>query len=159
MRKHLIPIVFIASSAFQWIVELRITTGLISNLLTIFAIFFGFYMTSLAVFSTSPFLKTLYQIQDEKDNRKTLMHVFLKAFEKAAKVLLLSIIYLVALYIIIENNQSDTARWHLHFYPWSIDYWFFYPIHFTLGVLGVNLVYIFDSLSNFIRFIGQSAKE
>ena len=72
--KKIVAVIFLVISIFlQWYFEPTIEKRFISSLLTVFSIFFGFYITSFAVFSTSKYLSKLYDIQDKKDNRKSLL--------------------------------------------------------------------------------------
>ena len=145
MRKF-IPIIFalLISAFVQHTAELSVQKGIISVLLTILAIFFGFYITSFAVFSTSKYLSTLHNIQDKHDNRISLLDRLLEQFKFSTRFLLFSIIYLVLLYVFIENHKVGLV---------------FYFVYFLWGVLFLNIFYIFRSISVFIKITRQSAKE
>lgn len=138
-----ILIVLGGSFCFQTYLKLTINIDFISVILTVFSIIFGFYITSFAVFSTSKYLSKLYKIEKKDDNRKTLLDVLLEEFSLATYFLLTSIIYLVLIYIFIENN-----------YEYLIT---IFP-HFIWGVIFLNIFYVFRTISIFIQTTRQSAK-
>ena len=135
---------FFISFLLQWYFELVINKDFISSLLIVFSMFFGFYITSLAVFSNSKYLYKLYKIQDKTDNRKTLLDKLIEEFKWPAYFLLLSILYLIVIYIIIENK-----------FPKFICY---FP-YFLWGIIVLNIFYIFRTIDIFIKITRQSAKE
>ena len=145
MKKYILILVALFFSAIvQYGLEFSFHKGIISTVLTVFAIFFGFYITSFAVFSTSKYLSTLYNIQDKHDNRLTLSDRLLDQFQLPTYSLLFSIVYLILLYIFIENHKIILV---------------YYLVYFFWGVLFLNIFYIFRSISFFIRTIRQSIKE
>lgn len=119
---------------------------LIPALLTVFSIFFGFYITSYAVFATSKYLSKLYEIEDENDNSKTLLHNLLDKFKNAVYCLLMSIVYLIILYILIliGSKYANYAEYLAY------CLWF---------VLLINFCFIFHTISYFMKVTEQSAKE
>jgi len=134
---------FAPSVLVQGYLQLIIDSNLISSALTVFSIFFGFYTTSFAVFATSKYLSKLYEIEDEKDNSKTLLDVLLEKFKTSTVILLCSIAYLITFLVILSNQYlivSDLL---------SSILW---------GVITVNLYYAFTSISIFISVTKQSAK-
>ena len=143
--KHLICYlaILVLSFFFQWKFSIPIKPTIVSDFLVIFAIFFGFYITSFGGFSTSPYLKELYQRQDKNDNRKTLLDSLLETFKRATHFLLYSSIYLICVQIII----SDKTLCFLH-----------YATYLIWGVVLINFFYIFQTLSLFIKMTRQSAK-
>ena len=144
MKKISIFISFLISIYLQWYFEFDINKDLISSLLIVFSIFFGFYITSFAVFSTSKYLSKLYKIQDQTDNRKTLLDNLIENFKWPSHFLLFSIVYLICVYLIIEND-----------FPKFINC-FYYALW---GVTGLNVFYIFHTINTFIKITRQSAKE
>ena len=126
----------VISFAFQYCFQVPIKAGFVSILLTVFAIFWGFYITSFGVFSTSHYLRSLYMIRDKSDSRKTLLDTFLGVFKRAAYALLTSIIYLLITYIIIDNKAQC--------------YWG-YITYFIWGVLVINFYNIWKTMSTFIK--------
>ena len=144
MKNKIITIViaFITSCVLQEWLGFLIKKEFISTLLTVFSIFFGFYITSFAVFATSKYLARLYRIENKKDNRKTLLDDLLDEFSYGINFLLSSIIYLVLVYIIIENK-----------YPLPISY----IIYFIWGIVALNIYYIFKTIIIFSKITRKSA--
>ena len=143
--KKIVAIAFLTISIFlQWYFEPTIEKRFVSSLLTVFSIFFGFYITSFAVFSTSKYLSKLYDIQDKKDNRKSLLDVLLEEFKWPTYFLLFSIVYLILIYVILENGILN----------------FIYYLSYILwGIVALNIFHIFGTISIFIKITRQSAKE
>lgn len=139
-----IIIIFVISFLFQKYIKFSIEKEFISTLLTVFSIFFGFYITSFAVFATSKYLSRLYQIENSKDNRKTLLDDLLEEFTFATYFLLISIVYLILAYVFVENKYSLPA---------------FYFLYFIWGFVILNIFYAFKTISTFIKVTRQSAKE
>ena len=140
-NKIIISAGFVASVVLQYTFNFVFEKAFISSLLIVFSIFFGFYITSFAVFATSKYLSTLYEIQDEYDNRKTLLDTLLGEFKFATNTLLVSIIYLISFFLLIEHRAIASIL-----------------EHFLLFVLFLNIFYMFKSISVFIKITRQSAK-
>ena len=142
-RIFITSIFFLISIFIQWYFDLAIKKEFIASLLTVFSMFFGFYITSFAVFSTSKYLSKLYKKQDKLDNRKTLLHNLIEDFKWPAYLLLFSISYLIIIYIVIENK---------------IPYLYYFT-YIVLGVISLNIFYIFKTIDIFIKAALQSAKQ
>lgn len=115
------------------------TQKFLAALLTVFSIFFGFYMTSYASFSTSDYVSSLHKKQDTY-SQKNLLKILLEGFNRAVYCLLASIIYLIVLYVLILVDSS-------------------YALYLTWGlwtVLSANFYFIFQTISYFIRVITKS---
>ena len=143
-KMFVILLFFLVSILLQWHFEPVINKDFISSLLIVFSMFFGFYITSFAVFSTSKYLYKLYKIQDQTDNRKTLLDNLIEEFKWPAYFLLFSIVYLITVYIIIENK-----------FPKFIYYCFY----ILWGIIVLNIFYIFRTIDIFIKITRQSVKE
>jgi hypothetical protein len=135
-----IALVFILSAVLQYYMEIEVGVDFIEVLLTMFSIFFGFYITSFAVFATSKYLNKLYQIDDERNNSMTLLDVLLKEFSFATNLLLASIVYLILFYIMVLNNQFGMS-------------------YLLWGVIFLDIFYIFKTIKLFILVTRKSAIE
>lgn len=136
--------ILVVSFLIQKYTNFKIEKDFISTALTIFSIIFGFYTTSFAVFATSKYLSRLYEIENVADNRKTLLDDLLEEFTFATYFLLVSIVYLIIAYIVVENN-----------YDLPISYY----LYFLWGFIFLNIAYSFRTISTFIKITRQSAKE
>lgn len=122
--------------------KISLSQELINGLLTTLSIFFGFYMTSFAVFATSKYLNKLYKKQDPEDNRKTLLDDLIGEFSFAVKVLLVSMVYLIFLNLCFVNKWG---------YSESIN-------SLLWGILLSNFLLSLNTISIFIKVTNQSAK-
>lgn len=142
-RKIIISLALIISAALQWHFELLIEKRFISSLLTVFSIFFGFYLTSFAVFSTSKYLSKLYEIEDKNDNRMTLLDRVIEKFKWPTYFLLFSFVYLILVYVILANEVIS----------------FVYYLSYALwGIVFLNIFFVTETISTFIKITRQSAK-
>lgn len=138
-----VGVIFMASIALQYAFNFCFKKEFISTLLTVFALFFGFYITSFSVFASSQYLSVLYDIQDKDDNRLTLLHVLLNKFERATLVLLISTLALVCLYILMENELIKLVNLFAYF---------------LWGIVLANFFYLFRSISVLTQITINSAK-
>lgn len=144
MKKAIITIIFFSIMYFiQYILKYIPSENFITAILTLFSIFFGFYITSFAVFATSKYLSKLYLIEDEKDNRKTLLDNLIERFQFATIVLLLSIIYLIFIYILTSYINITFVKYLT------------YPM---FGIILYNIFYSYKTILLFIKVTRQSAK-
>ncbi len=139
----IISAVLVGSCLLQWATNLHVSGELILTLVKVLSIFFGFCITSFAVFTTSKYLSRLYKIQDRNDNRKTLLDNLLEVFKFATYFILGSIVYLLFLYVLMENCKEIFVH-YLNYILW--------------GVVALNLIYVFQIISIFIKVTRQSAK-
>jgi hypothetical protein len=144
MKAALIVGMMISSCFVQNHFNFNIKTDFISALLSVFSIIFGFYITSFAVFATSKFLSKLYKLESAKDNRKTLLDELLEQFNFAAYFLLVSIIYLIIAYVIIDNEYSEP---------------YVYFLYILWAFITLNLIFAFQAISVFTRVTRKSAIE
>jgi len=140
MKKYLglVAVIMVGSFLLEKYANITVDENLISTILTVFSIIFGFYITSFAVFATSKYLSRLYEIEDEKDNRKTLLDNLLDVFSFATYLLLLSIIFLVVDYVFVLNDIT------------CLTYGFW-------GVVTVNLLFACITIRRFIEITRKSA--
>ena len=148
MKKKIVIVlvVLIVLSLFgtvQYFLNIQIENQLISPLLTVFSIFFGFYITSYAMFARSKYLSYLYEIQDKDDNRMTLLDILLRKFKIGTHALLYSMIYLIVLGILISNfGDSDLVK---------------FLSYFLFGIIFLNFYNAFRAIDLFIKVVRQSA--
>lgn len=142
-KKVFILIVLLVSFFIQTYLNFIISAEFISTILTVLSIFFGFYVTSFAVFATSKYLGRLYKIENAKDNRKTLLDDLLGEFTYATKFLLSSIVFFILCYVFIENSIQQPVV--------SL-------LNLIWGILTINIFFAFSAISIFIKVTRQSAK-
>lgn len=138
-------VIFILCTGAQAYFPIIITSGFVSALLTAFSIFFGFYLTSFAVFSSSSYVGTLYQIQDPNNSSLTLLHNLISEFKCATYIILSSIVYLVIVALLIDNTcvMNVCSKPYVFYLIW--------------GIIAVNIGYAFKTIMIFIDFTFKSA--
>ena len=144
MNKKVITILIVLflSSVIQHTLGIEIEGSMISSSLVVFSIFFGFYITSFAVFATSKYLPRLYEIEDKSDNSLTLLDVLLEDFKHYSHILLYSIIYLLLMEILVNNfNEVYLVKFLLYFYG---------------GVIFLNFFNAFQAVALFVKVVRQS---
>lgn len=86
-------------------------------IITFLSIAVGFNITALSIIANSAFSGRLYNIEDSKDNSRTLLHVLVSEFRTAIGVFLATIMIILAFYFIegLDNENKyllTTIRGH-----------------------------------------------
>lgn len=102
-------ILALAIGFFQYyaLKDFYVTEAFISDLITIMSIWFGFNVTSLAIFSTSKFVPSLFKIEDENDRSKTLLHTLFHEYRDNLKMTMCFTMYLVFIQFIIQQTALE----------------------------------------------------
>lgn len=79
-------------------------SGAFDTIATFLSITIGFTITALSIIATSAFSKNLYNLQDENDNSRTLLHVLINQFRKATFIFI-STIALIILYKFLPKES------------------------------------------------------
>lgn len=145
-KAALFVILTVISVVFQTFIRLDLS-NLLPSFITVFAIFFGFYITGFGVFTTSGFVKSLHHDQDPNDSRKTLLDNLVSIFKNSLYTLLISIVYLLVANTITQNTLYKET---------SILLWFSYPV---FGVVAYNFVSLFSDVGVFVRVVRQTAAQ
>jgi len=74
------------------------------SIITFLSITTGFTITALSIIANSTFAKQLYQIEEENDNSKTLLHTLVYQF-KNSTLLFIATIALILLYFFIDDKE------------------------------------------------------
>ena len=74
------------------------------SIITFLSITTGFTITALSIMANSIFSKQLYQIEEDKDNSKTLLHTLVYQF-KNSTLLFVATIALILLYYFIDDKE------------------------------------------------------
>lgn len=133
--------IFKVSHQIQW--------DFIANVLTFLSITNGFYITSLAMFAGSDFIKKLYWEQSE-DPRYTLLHKLLQVFTFPFYFSISTILYLLFVSLLISSHtswNSITKYWYE---------WFF--LHAIIPLILINFYVIYKSFRIFKAFIKKTAE-
>lgn len=118
----------------------------LSDIVTFLSITFGFYITSLAIFTTSQYVSNLYKIVDAKNRSQTLLNTLTDNYNAGLIFSLLSLLYFIGIQFFIDVPPSGTV--------------FLGDIKLSLvfAFLVVNFGYCFFMLRDLIRIIIQEAK-
>lgn len=103
-----LPVLWLFQS--QFLGNYFIKSDTISSSILFLSIIFGFYITSLAIFSTSSYVANLYKILDTKDKRVTLLHTLIKNYKFGLIFILISILYLLIIQLILNQFDKDELR-------------------------------------------------
>jgi hypothetical protein len=107
---------------------------------------FGFYVSSLAIFSTSTYVADLYKIEEKNDSSKTLLHTLVQSYKLGLIAILLTILYLLFIQITIGQSDNDSIRFS--------DY----RSLLFLFTVSFNFYWGYKMLSYLIQVIIQQAK-
>lgn len=118
--------------------------NLLSSLISVLAIFFGFYVVSLSIFSTSKFLNSLYlkEVKDKKGFKTTNLHVLLDYYKFGLLLNLMSIFYFLFLLFLKAYDVNATIL-----------------IYLGIPVVVHNFFYSYLSLNNLLKIIIQEVKD
>lgn len=132
---------------YFWKISQQLRPDFIANILTFLSITNGFYITSLAMFAGTDFIKNLYQIQSE-DPRYTLLHKLLAVFSFPFHIWIWTIWYLLICHIIIAQHIKDDM---------ITPYWFEWIILLCIfPVIIINFYTIIKSFRIFKAFVKKS---
>ena len=117
------------------------------NIVTFISINIGFCITALSIISNSSFSKKLYDIEDSKDNSKTLLHILINKF-KEAMVLFIITVACVLIYYFLEKNPFYFWLFKHHFsstqlaqaFIWNFTIFSFYEIVSVINLLSKFIV-------------------
>lgn len=130
----------------KYLKSVILTQDILTNLVTFLSILFGFYITSLAIFVTSRFVKSLYLITDEKNKSQTLLNRLLSNYKFGLIIALLSLSYFLLLsYFISSKNEVDVYLYTYITLPLS-------------ALILFNIIYSYFMLNDLIKIIIQEAK-
>ena len=141
-------LVFITAAFFQYFVlsEVSFSLSIIGNIVTFLSILFGFYITSLAIFVTSRYVSTLYQVTDEENKSQTLLHTLTDNYQFGLLLTLLSLIYFITVQFFLYNPDNVMVSFG--------DL----PLLPILGLLVLDFMYCYIMLTDLIKIIIQEGK-
>lgn len=124
--------------------NVQFSSSALDTVVTFLSVIFGFYITSLAIFVTSQYVRELYKTTDSNNKERTLLHTLLGNYKFGLLTNLVSIIYFVALILFFNDGNlikmGDT--------PYSL----------ILPLLVTNIFYHYLMLSDLIKIIVQESK-
>lgn len=135
-----------ATAQFFYLGHFKLTVDVLTNIVTLMSIFFGFYITSLAIFVTSKYVASLYQITDANHQSLTLLQTLVQNYKTGLQLILLSIIYALILLIVATNRVGESL---------VLSEWF---VLLFVPLLVLDLGYSYIMLADLIKIIIQEAK-
>lgn len=132
---------------FFWLGDqIFLNESLITNIITLLSIFFGFYITSFSIFTTSRYVAQLYKLDDLENNRRqSLMHTLIHKYKLGLIITLVSIIYILVILLVSTNKTPILLKAH------------WYLILF-LPIMILNFIYAFEMMGILVKVIKQTAK-
>ena len=107
----------------------------------------GFTITALSIVATSPFSLSLYQLEDEKDNSKTLLHKLVDRFKNSMYLF----IFTITVIMIYKFFQlSSNVLFFLRCYPISLAGICKSIIWYSTSLSIISFVNLFIVFSKFI---------
>ena len=140
---------FLAISALQWhfLGNTQFNMDLFGDIITFLSIVFGFYITSLAIFVTSRYVSSLYNIIDEKNQSITLLHTLTNNYKFGLILTLVSLIYFIMIQFFIKGNEfNELSLGNPEVFP-------------VFGILFLNFVFFFVMLRDLVNIIIQEGKQ
>lgn len=131
--------------SYFWGINIR--NDILTSLTTFLSIIFGFYITSLAIFVTSKYVTKLYQIEDENDSSKTLLHTLVMNYRIGLVMIILSILYFLFLTLLVNQTKENFLILSDSIYLIG-----FFP------VIALNFFYSFEMLWILLKIILQESK-
>ena len=147
MNKLLAYILYIVGFILQYIFlrNIIISIELLSSLISIFSIFFGFYIVALSIFATSKFVSTLYSDEVKKNGFVTTnLHLLLDRYRFSLILNLISIFYLLFLIFLFSPENTFLFK--------------NFCSYFVIPLVIHNFICAYRALSQLIKIIKQDAK-
>lgn len=117
------------------------------NIATFLSITTGFTITALSIIATSSFANKLYQLEDENDNSKTLLHNLVGKF-KSATFLFIATIAIILFFSFLDKKPCSWEIMHIKSYGYI----------FPDLIKGIVWYFTIISLFSFIRLLSLFAK-
>lgn len=136
--------IVITAIQFRTLSGYSVSFDVINTIVTFLSVLFGFYVTSLAIFVTSQYVRELYKTTDSNNKERTLLHTLLENYRFGLVVNLFSIAYFVILGLFFGNAEN----FDLGGMPYIL----------LLSSLAVNFLYHYLMLSDLIKIIIQEGK-
>jgi hypothetical protein len=128
---------------FIFFKDIVFSENLLSSLISVLAIFFGFYVISLSIFSMSKFVGSLYEteVKDKNGYNTTILHILLGYYKFGLLLNLISILYFIFLLFLKGYSVNIGVYFYL-----------------ALPLIVHNFIYSYMSLDKLIKIIIQELK-
>ena len=167
-KKHKIISCFLAVFLFvlSFFLQVRLNESVISSLITVFSIVFGFYMTSISVLYGTGYIKKLYKKTDPQKKEQTELHTLQEYFSKSCHWSLLSIFVLLIFLLIAHEDIHKELIWTEGIWSFnvlgrysiaynSINFW----TSVVLAIVGTNFYFLILILHVSLKGFLEEAKK
>ncbi len=140
---------FIIIVAIQWyfLGSIKFNLSLLGDITTFLSIVFGFYITSLAIFVTSKYVSSLYNVTDKKNQSVTLLHTLTNNYKFGLILTLISLIYFIMIQFFVKSNEfNEVCLGDITMSP-------------IFGLLFLNFIFFFIMLCDLVNIIIQEGKQ
>lgn len=153
--KYILGVIAIGSGIFMLSTLWNFANDKAFETITIFlSITTGFTITALSIIATSKFSKQLYQIEDDTDNSRTLLHKLVRQIQFSS-LIFVSTIGLILLYQFLPNAPEWSS---FRFIGYDLDLKII--LNSTIWVMVIFAFYEFIKIFNmFSNFVIQAAKK
>lgn len=127
--------------------EHLVNVGVFGDLITMFSIIIGFYITSFAIFASSTYVASLYKVIDTDDRSRTLLHRLIGNFHFGLTLSLVSVAYLVVLDLFLTPEGGDFIR---------LGRWELLPL---FAFIVVDIFYCYTMLNDLSLIVLQQGKK
>lgn len=129
------------TTQFAFLRDIIFSENLLSSLISVLAIFFGFYIVSLSIFSMSNFLGNLYEVEikDKRGYKTTNLHVLLNYYKFGFLLNLISIFY----FLFLKGCDANGSVF----------------VYLGVPLVVHNFVYAYISLNRLLKIIIQEVKK
>lgn len=90
---------------FSYKIKFKLNSEVISNLITLLSLLFGFLLTSLSIMITSNKIRALHRYSDPENNNITHLHRLANYYRDCVYLIVCTIIYLLAIQIFNFTEQ------------------------------------------------------
>jgi len=137
-KKHLafISVVWITSLFLSYVFDLSYSTDVSGQIITVIAIFFGFYVTSASLILAGDAISVLHETVDQRGDRR-LTHTLRDYYSFGLTALLLSLVCFIAVSLFFSNATASVSGFS---YTFS---WQKAISAFSSSLLAVNIVFAF----------------
>lgn len=146
MNKLYIFLLYVIAYMIQYLFfkDVNFSESLLSSLISVLAIFFGFYIVSLSIFSTSNFVGNLYKEEqmDKKGHKTTVLHILLNYYKFGLLLNLTSIFYFLFLLFLKKYDINIIVL-----------------IYLGVPLIIHNFIYSYASLNKLLKIITQEVKK
>lgn len=151
--KYIIFLVFVGTTSFILSTKINLNSDVFVTIATFLSITIGFTITALSIIATSKFSKRLYEVESDKDNSKSLLHILVHSFKKSTIFFIATISLIIFLGLFPDKQE---------FYSYFLDREFEFLSILKIAILIftlISLLSFIDLFFTFSKFVIKSGSE